>query len=373
MKVLFLCGSLEPGNGVGDYTRRFGSGLINKSHQVHILSLCDKGVTDFINEAQIVDGIEVFVSRIPKESSYQQRLIWTQNILNENRPDWISLQYVPYSYNYKGLPFWLPKFIKKIKGSYQWQIMFHELWVGIDVGADFKSKLIGFLQQIIVKKIIKVLDKPLINTQTNLYKYILSEIGYNSNLLPLFSNISNNNINIRNVTNESKEVCFALFGGIHYGAPVKELITVLKKEINKTNEVSLKFIFIGNSGNALKEWTSVLDSEKIKYDVLGFSTDEEVSISLSNSHYGITTTPYLLVQKSGSVAALLDHKLPVLCVARQWEVSNIEFDKTAEYDNVIHFQEFDFTNFIYEEYKYKNMNSLSSVVDRFVLYVDKSK
>jgi hypothetical protein len=84
----------------------------------------------------------------------------------------------------------------------------------------------------------------------------------------------------------------------------------------------------------MQEWTSILDSEKIEYEVLGYCTDQEISKLLSSCDYGISTTPYLLVQKSGTIAALLEHKLPVLCVARKWEATQFDEDKVCELINI---------------------------------------
>lgn len=114
MEILFICGSAEIGNdGVGDYTRRLCGKLIRSGHQAQILSLCDHQAVSFTSEIQVVEDIAVTVHRIPIAAPNKERLIWLQHILREFEPDWISLQYVPYSFNPKGLPFWLPSYLKK--------------------------------------------------------------------------------------------------------------------------------------------------------------------------------------------------------------------------------------------------------------------
>ena len=43
MKILFFCGSAEPGkDGVGDYTRRLCGELLRIGHETQILSLFDR-------------------------------------------------------------------------------------------------------------------------------------------------------------------------------------------------------------------------------------------------------------------------------------------------------------------------------------------
>ena len=111
MDILFICGSVELGNdGVGDYTRRLCGKLIKAGHKAQILSLCDQ-IIYYSTESQIVEETTVIAHRIPASTTNKQRLIWLQNVLKDFEPDLIPLQYVPYSFNPKGLPFWLPSYL----------------------------------------------------------------------------------------------------------------------------------------------------------------------------------------------------------------------------------------------------------------------
>jgi hypothetical protein len=66
MKILFICGSLEPGrDGVGDYCRRLAGEFLRTGIDTQILSLCDQHATSFTNENQTVEETEVVVHRIP--------------------------------------------------------------------------------------------------------------------------------------------------------------------------------------------------------------------------------------------------------------------------------------------------------------------
>ena len=127
--------------------------------------------------------------------------------------------------------------------------MFHELWVGMDTNASFKSRCIGFLQQKIVVKILKNLNNSVVNTQTNLYQQKISNLGYSSQLLPIFSNISRTNIvDTISFKKNCNDIRFGLFGGIHFGAPVQLFINAFQLELKKTKGAVLKFVFIGNCG-----------------------------------------------------------------------------------------------------------------------------
>jgi hypothetical protein len=314
MKILFICGSVEPGkDGVGDYTRRFCGELIRKGHEVHVLALCDYQVSSYTADHQVVEETTVIVNRIPISTSNNQRFIWSQDILNEFQPDWISLQFVPYSFNPKGLPFWLPSFLKKLKGNHKWHIMFHELWLGIDMESSFRHKCIGKLQQLIVKKTVHNTKPYFISTQNKLYQFFLQSHNIGADILPICGNIPV--AAIKKYSNEFTQ--FVLFGTIHPGAPFKDFVEDLIANSNRFKKI-IKFIFIGKNGSELTNYTTVLENCNICYEVLGIQSEMIISQVLINSDYGISTTPYFQTEKSGVYAAYREHHINTICVSRKW-------------------------------------------------------
>ncbi len=64
------------------------------------------------------------------------------------KPDVISLQYVPYAFDPRGLPFGLASRLRGVGNSgVRWHVMFHEICVGLGIGPSVKHRLIGALQQ----------------------------------------------------------------------------------------------------------------------------------------------------------------------------------------------------------------------------------
>ena len=368
MDILFLCGSAQAGkDGVGDYTRRLCGKLIRSGHKAQILSLCDQHVISFTTENQEIEETIVVVHRIPLSAENEQRLIWSQRVVRELEPDWISLQFVPYSFNPKGLPFWLSSFLKKIKGNHKWHIMLHELWVGMDLNDTYKSKCIGLLQKNLILKILKFKKEVALSTQTDVYHYKITELGYNAQLLPLFSNIIKNVESDLETAKDDLELRFCIFGNIHHGAPVEKFLNDLKLALSLSEKKKrVKFFFIGNCGSAIAEWEKVLLEHHIDVDIeiTGFATDSDISDLLLKCQYGISTTPYLLNQKSGSLAAMFEHQLPVLCIARNWRTKNFrqkKFLNLTEYENQASIIKFISTKFIASD-----ENSLESVALKFV-------
>src|SRR5690606_662431 len=100
--------------------------------------------------------------------------------------EWLSLQFVPYAFHKKGLPFGLGSQLRKIGGTTKWHIMFHELWIGMEVGASQKDVIIGIIQKYIIKKFNIEIKPKVIHSQTDLYQAQLKSIGLKSEILPLF-------------------------------------------------------------------------------------------------------------------------------------------------------------------------------------------
>lgn len=322
MKILFICGSAEHGkDGVGDYTRRLCGELIRMGHNVQILSICDFQVTSFSREFQEIEGTKVEVNRIPVAASNSQRLIWSQNCINYFKPEWISLQYVPYSFNPKGLPFWLPSFLKKLKGNHKLHIMFHELWLGIDSESSYRHRCIGKLQQLIINKIIHTTRTQCVNTQNKLYQFFLQSHNIDAHILPICGNIPMTAA--KNQANKFTQI--VLFGTIHPGAPFKDFIDDLEGCKSKLNK-PIKFVFIGNNGSELSNYIKVLENNNIKYEVLGIQTESIISQVLIDSDYGISTTPYFQTEKSGVYAAYKEHQINTICVSRNWTPTKGQYE-----------------------------------------------
>lgn len=326
MKILFLCGSAEPGkDGVGDYTRRLCGELLRIGHQAEMLSLYDKHAVSCITQNQEIDGRSVVIHRIPFFTPYKQRLEWTKAILNMLQPDWISLQFVPYSFDPKGLPFWFPKFLKELKGTHQWHIMFHELWVGISVISPFKHKITGFFQRFIAKQIVHVTAPRLITTSNILYQLVLSKGAINANILSLFSNIPKTTVDLkfRNTLYNSFEIAesnanqylfVGVFGSIYPEANIENVLKklLLRAKANNQEVLFVSFGRLGADGEKEIERLTNLFAQKIKFYNCGELSQERISTLLQLLDIGISCTPSQHVGKSGVFAAMKFHGLEVL-------------------------------------------------------------
>src|SRR5947209_6737741 len=108
MKIVFICGSLEPGkDGVGDYTRRLGATLISKGYELSIIALYDRFISSLEETTQKSDNYEIMVLRLPFSMQDRERYELARDYINKKDPVWLSLQFVIFSFHPKGLPLYL--------------------------------------------------------------------------------------------------------------------------------------------------------------------------------------------------------------------------------------------------------------------------
>jgi hypothetical protein len=331
MKILFLCGSLEPGrDGVGDYTRRLAGELIRQGHNAAIIALKDKEVKNVVNIIQESGGSIVSVLRIPYKFSDKTRYTLAKDYLTQFDPEWVSWQFVIYSYQKKGLPFGLSQQIKKLKSGAErkWHIMFHEIWVGLEKEVPFRYNIYGILQKQIIKRILYVLNPIQIDTQSTLYQRLLEKLKMGTvNKLTLFGNIPIQS-GLKETNKSNNHIIIIVFGSIYHGADFSGFTDWLCREGNRLNK-TVEFKFIGKNGTELGKWINILEEKNISYNVYGQQSEDVISDSMFEATIGLGTTPYPLIEKSGSVAAMLEHNLPVICIARNW---------TSKFDSDIQIQ-----------------------------------
>ena len=332
MRVLFICGSLEPGrDGVGDYTRRLCAMLKLQGCEVFAMAYCDKHIKEEFRGYQHSEGEDMEVIRLPSKWSNNRRLNLAREWVNKKDPEWLSLQFVPYSYQSKGLPFGLGAALSKLGESRQWHVMFHELWIGMEQQSSYKHWMIGKLQRKIIRDLLNILKPDIIHTQTRLYSSLLSENGYASELLPLFSNIPF--IAVPPTAKDLRDDSFmlVLFGHINPGAPVKEFSEEVRDHMQRKG-LKPRLVLLGRNGAGQTQWINAFQKVGIPVQVLGEQDFTVISQVLQLARVGVTTTPRYLLEKSGTVAALRLHGLPVIGVAKPWiPRHNIEVDNPPAY------------------------------------------
>jgi len=309
MKIIFFCGSLEPGkDGVGDYTMQLTAELVKQGHLVTVIALNDKHIkNDNIPDNNTIDSASITICRLSSSTPWKNRMTGVKKIITQFSPDWISLQFVPYAYNDKGLPFKLPYLLKPVFKGYNVHVMHHELWVE---NKDKKGLLLAFLQRKIIGLMHKTLKPKISHTHVPAYADRLLKLGVKALPLPVFSNIP-----YVNTTTNRKDSYFnvGFFSQVTYRAEIIEFLKKLSVAcINKN--LKLNITIIGGSYNKVEKFIDQVNTSKDINSTIshtGFLDAHNVSLALSNCNIGITPVPKHLLGKSGSVAAFLSHGIPV--------------------------------------------------------------
>jgi glycosyltransferase involved in cell wall biosynthesis len=317
VKILFIVGSLEPRkDGVGDYTRMLADECVRLGHETFLMSLNDSWVD---KESRMDRSV-----RLPATMSWASRIKTGRAFVTESRPDLVSLQYVPYSFHPAGLSFALPKIVQAIIGKALAHLMLHELWIGSQAGAPFKAKVFGRCQRKIIESLVKGLTCRIIHTSNAVYARLLSRHGIHAKVLPLFGSVPvlpNAVVTPRN----DNALRLGLFGSVHPEWEPDELFAGIQA-LGK----SIQVYHIGRIGPGESLWNEIAESYKaeIQFQRFGEQSPENISQFFLSLDFGVATTPFSLIGKSSTVAAMLDHGLPVI-VTRD----DIHFDGIPE-DNL---------------------------------------
>ena len=312
MKILFICGALAPGrDGVGDYTRRLAGAIQLMGHQSSIIALYDPYIPEEIIAEQPADGSHVNTLRIPQQTGHIDRYRHVKEWVNAFEPEWISLQFVPYAYNSKGMPFSLERELQKLLvNERRLHIMFHETWIGVENGINLKRRLTAALQQNLIRRMIKRLHPAVIHTQLPVTMKKLEAIVPGVKPLPLFSNIE--------VACQPGELYPSVLRvGFFSQAAANPFVISFLKNLSKNAEASgvgLELLFIGGDPDRMKMAGDAIGrSGNFKHPILytGFLPAEGISAALQSCSLGITLVPRHALGKSGSVAAFLQHGIPV--------------------------------------------------------------
>ena len=314
MKIAFLCGSCEPGaDGVGDYTLSVAQALVERGHICFVIALNDRYV-DQPHHAWIESNPECSLPclRLPYTSPWRARNIILAAELERFKPDWISLQYVPYAFNKKGLPWPLFACLRAVRPLAKWHVMAHELWVDADV--SLKNRLLAATQAQLLRWLLTYLNASLVHTSNSYYTNLFTSIGKHASILPLFSSIP---IQPQLAAKPSSLVdwTFVFFGTIHPEWDPQSILDPLERAALKGALSSVSFISIGGAGEHGKAlWKKLAHTTPpwMQFKQLGMLPSSEISIQLQQADFGITTTPSHLLGKSASVAAMLAHGLSVI-------------------------------------------------------------
>lgn len=311
MRLRFLTSSIAEGqDGVGDYTLRLARECKNRGHSAEIIAFNDRRIDAPVLAEE--------VARLPRAASWPQRLAMLQR-WNENRPapDWTCLQFVPYGFHHKGFVHGWTERLQGIVSGSRLQIMFHEVWIGVEPTTPFRHKAVGALQSLLIKPMIQRLQPRVIHTSNEFYASVLRRSGFSVSVLPIFSGVPvfpAASVARPELPSPRAEFLIAgIFGTLHPVWPPEPLLSLLIAEAAKIGKkvCLVSFGRIG-AGQALWDQMRKTYSDRMVFLQLGELKPDEISQVLQQLDFGIATSNYELLGKSSVVAAMREHGTPVI-------------------------------------------------------------
>lgn len=325
MNISFLCGSLEPGkDGVGDYVRQFALHLQSEGHQCQLVALADRFIAQ-PSRAPLDDcGGEIV--RIPQAAWEQGDTEFAEQALLAFRPEWTSLQMVCYAYHPRGLLLQAGESFRRLKGPGRRHLMFHELWVGEAAGERRRNRVLGWLQKRLLLRACRIWAPDVVHTSNGVYRELLARNGLRACELPLPGNIpivrldhSDARLRLLQKLGHSAQggrdlLLAGVFGSIHPKWEDPGMLRALAARCSLSGQ-RLVLVQLGRAGKeGLQLWQQLATQlgDALDFHSLGECTPHALSMTLSGLDLGIATSPWALVGKSGSVAALREHGVPVV-------------------------------------------------------------
>jgi hypothetical protein len=325
MKVALLCTSMEAGrDGVGDYVRQLARVLSSREHSCQIIALADRFVDRASDARDSEHGFQV--ARLPLIDWHSGNINFAVEQLTRFQPDWASLQMVCYGYERQGLLWNSARRFARLAIAPRRHMMFHELWIGGWRTSSLKERAIGWTQQRLLLRATRAWSPQIVHTSNPIYRELLRRAHVAAGELAIPSNIPVHEVSHtcarealeRRLPDRPGSDSRRLMGGV-FGHLPPELAAGdwLEQLAGACARVARELVIVqlgraGPGGNGL---ISVLRQRmvgRVKFLELGELPASEVSTVLQGLDFGIATTLWPLVGKSGTAAAMLEHGLPVL-------------------------------------------------------------
>ncbi len=317
MRIRFLTATLEPGkDGIGDYTTRLADECRSRGHHAEIIAFNDR----FAAEHSESETVLRLPRTMPWEARLERRRAWAKS---RPEPDWSSLQFAPYALHPKGVIAGWRGRLQQLATGGKLHVMFHEIWIGAEEGARLWDRVVGTVQRRFIGSAFQRLRPAAAHTSNQLYATALAGIGVRATVLPLFGNVPFHEDEsgetekdlLRQLGGPPRSGVWlaGIFGVLHPVWPPEPLLSELIKLAEK-NSRELCLVSLGRIGSGQAVWDRLRQEYggRMRFLQLGEMEPTRLSHCLQALDFGVATTPFPILGKSGSVAALREHGLPVL-------------------------------------------------------------
>ena len=318
MRIAFLCGGLGLG-GVADYTRLLAGAL--KAHGIEslIIALADREASAILRDATA----EAPRLALPAALSWRERAAEAKAAVDAFAPDWVSLQFVPFAYNPKGVVWREARWLESLMAGRRAHVMLHELWVEpLPRPVPLRRRVLRAMQRAAILRLLKAIRPEVLHTSNAVYLDLLAAAGLEARLLPLFGNVPaefhsdrawlDEALGAAGVDLARRPLLFGFFGGVNPEWDGSELFGRLAAALRVIGRTGVVLSAGAAAGmpERLRRWAE--GRPELHVLSLGVQPALRISAYLQALDFGLTSYPYALIGKSSSVVAMLEHGLPVI-------------------------------------------------------------
>lgn len=324
MRIAFLLTCLEPRkSGVGDVTRHLAWALHELGHEALLIAIHDPEWSE--DEVEIPG--QVMECRFSAQRNWSERVPKIRAILEKFQPEIVSLQFVCYGFQPKGIVFSVVEPLLRIVQGWPLQMMFHELWVGAERGASLKEKIVGAVQRFSVQSLVRRLAPLQVHSSNATYVAMLEQAGIPAKVLPLptavtitmerdsawlWQELDHHGIHLTEET-RSRFLLFGFFGTLHPIWPPEPFLSHLRRLKNESKK-QIVLLAMGHQGAGAALWDRLREENEAwsSWIRLGAHRENRISHFLHEIDYAVSTTPWEILGKSSSTVTMLEHGVPVI-------------------------------------------------------------
>jgi hypothetical protein len=209
--------------------------------------------------------------------------------------------------------------------------MLHELWLGENLGASVAERVLGAAQRQLLKRALRGWAADATHTSNPTYQALLARAGVHAEILRLPGNIPLVPL-ARDVARElllrrcglpgERVLVAGVFGAVHPEWTESARVDALAAAC-EARDLGLALVHLGRAGaRGDAAWGELHQrhGSRARFTALGELPAAAVSAVLQGLDLGLATTPWALVGKSGAVAAMLEHGLPVVATRMDYSL-----------------------------------------------------
>jgi hypothetical protein len=280
LNIVFLTGKYRPGKcGISDYVQLLSNKIVKVNY-----------------------SIKIDIFELPN--------YFKNPSLSIPVADFYILQYSPFAFASKGTVGKPLINLSDFLNSKNIFVNFHEIWIGDYKKANLKEKILGWFQKREIIRFLRTTNPNLITTSNAASLARLKKGGFEVKLLYLFGNIPYYSAHPITVKQNIK---VAFFGTPYEKFPY-ELLAERLRSITKLSGKSIELRIIGRQREeiGLQKIRKIAKKYQFTISETGNLSPERLSIELQDCSFGVSTTPYDILGKSGATSAMLEHGLSLL-------------------------------------------------------------